>query len=235
MNAKIKDITNQRFGSLVAIKYSHTRARMAYWEYKCDCGKTHIARGNTVSYVAKNTTETNLPSCGCVELANKTKHGYRTVKNTHPAYRAYRGIMTRCYDNNYPEYKWYGKVGVTICNEWLNNPKAFIEWSINNGWKPGLHIDKDILCVRKGISPHIYSPETCQWVTAKVNVGFATNRNNYGKHPNIKLSQQEANEIIELYNSKQLNGVELAKKYNVNPSSIYLILKKSRVEGNASI
>jgi hypothetical protein len=234
MGKRVKDITNQRFGSLVAKKYSHISNRMAYWEYLCDCGKLHVTRANTVSYRAKK-GDPELPSCGCVELARKTKHGYRKAKDTHPTYKAWRGMLSRCYDSNGPGFKWYGAVGVTVCEEWKNNPQAFVEWSIKNGWKPGLHIDKDILCEQKGISPHIYSPETCQWVSAKTNVGFATNRKNYGKHPNVKLSEEEANRIIELYNSGEANGPKLAKMFGVHTGSIYLILKKSRMESNVSI
>lgn len=96
------------------------------------------------------------------ELARKTKHGYRKAKDTHPAYRAYRGMMSRCYDTNNSAYKWYGAIGITVCDEWKNNPQAFVEWSINNGYPKDWYIDKDILCKAKGIYPHIYSPETCQ-------------------------------------------------------------------------
>lgn len=225
MNKKIKDITGQRFGSLVAKEYSHSKNRLAYWKYQCDCGNTHIARANTISYEYKKKNDPQLPSCGCVELTRKTKHGYRKVNNTHPAYKAYRAILTRCYNINNKHYQWYGAQGVTICDEWKNNPQAFVEWSINNGWSKGLHIDKDILCKAKGIYPHIYSPETCQWVIPQVNVSHATNRTNYGKHPNIKLTQNQVDEIIALYNNKSFNGIELAKLYGVTPSSIYRLLK----------
>lgn len=228
---RTKDITNQRFGSLTAICPSHKGKNNAiYWKYQCDCGKEHIARANTVTYEAKK-NRPNIPSCGCVELANKTKHGYRKKDNTHPTYMAYRGIMSRCYNEKDAEYKWYGAKGVTICNEWKNNPKAFIEWSINNGWKKGLHIDKDILCNKLGIHPGIYSPETCQWVTPQVNVSEACSRKNYGKHPNIKLSPKEAETIIELYVSGVLTNMsELGRKFGVNPGSISLLLVKAGVK-----
>lgn len=217
----IKDITGQLFGSLTAVRLSHFgKNGTSYWVYQCKCGNEHVARGNTISYVTKKRNDPEIPSCGCVELARKTKHGFRKAKNTHPAYKVYRGMMDRCYNPNSPEYKWYGKVGVTVCNEWKGNPEAFVNWSIESGWSPKLHIDKDILCDLKNITPHLYSPETCQWVTAKVNVGHATNRNNYGKHPNIRLSHQEVDEMLELYFSgKVTNKSELARMYNLKASS----------------
>ena len=36
----IKDLTNQRFGSLTAIRFDNIgKGRSAYWIYRCDCGK----------------------------------------------------------------------------------------------------------------------------------------------------------------------------------------------------
>jgi len=218
--------TDQHFGSLTAIKPHHVKNNMVYWEYQCNCGNTHIARGNTIKHqMLKNDVE--LPSCGCIELARKTKHGYRKAKDTHPAYKTYQGILNRCYNNNNVGYKWYGAMGITICNEWKNNPKAFVNWAINNGWYKGAHIDKDILCDALNIHPHIYSPETCQWVTAKINVGYATNRNNYGKHPNVKLSHTDVREIQRLYHSgEQTNMSQLARDFNLkSPSSIRRLVK----------
>lgn len=215
------DITGQRFGSLTALQISHVANRMAYWKYQCDCGKVHVARANTVkhSWLKKNDPE--LPSCGCVELARKTKHGFRKAKNTHPAYRAYRGMLSRCFNKSSPNYKWYGEVGVTVCDEWVGNPEAFIHWALANGWAEGLHLDKDILCKELGIFPHIYSPITCQWVTPKINVGFATNRDNFGKHPNIKLSHCDVAQLLDAYHTgEQRVQKELARTYGVTPSTI---------------
>ena len=225
LGKRTKDITGMKFGSLTAIEFDYIDNRQAYWKFQCDCGNIHTARSNTINYVCKKYNDPQLPSCGCVELARKTKHGYRKAKDTHPAYRAYRGMMSRCYDTNNSGYKWYGAIGVTVCDEWKGNPEAFVKWSIENGWSKGLHIDKDILCKAKGIYPHIYSPDTCQWVKPQVNISAATNRSNYGKHPNVRLSQKQVDEIINLYQTKQYNGIELAKMYGVGAPAIYRLIK----------
>lgn len=229
MTDRVIDLTGQTFGSLIALNLSHIgRNNTAYWLYQCRCGKQHIARGNTIKHQAKK-GDLELPSCGCIELKRKTKHGFRKVLNTHRAYAAYVGMMQRCYDPNNEGYGWYGAIGVTVCSEWKNNPEAFVDWSISHGWEKGLHIDKDILCKQLGISPHVYSPATCQWVSAKVNVGFATNRDNFGKHPNVKLSHAEVAEILHLYFSSQVTSQsELARMFNVTPSSIARLIRLSR-------
>lgn len=229
MAGKPKDLTGQRFGSLIAIEPSHKGPDgTVYWKYVCACGKQHVARGNTIRHQAAK-GDPEIPSCGCVELARKTRHGFRKVNNTHPTYRSYNGIMGRCYDPRDNAYKWYGAIGVTVCDEWRGHPDVFVEWSLANGWEPGKHIDKDILCEKLGINPHIYSPSTCQWVTAKINVGFATNRDNYGKHPNVRLSHEDVDQILQLYFSGELtNQSELARRFGVASSSISRLIKLAR-------
>lgn len=223
----IRDLTGQTFGSLTAIKLDHIgNNRQAFWLFRCVCGKEKVLRSNTVAYCAKQykNSKPQFPSCGCKELEQKTKHGYRKAKDTHPTYKVWRSILDRCYDKNNPAYKWYGAVGVTMCDEWKDNPKAFCDWAISHGWSEGKHIDKDILCEKLNIHPHIYSPETCQFVSAKENVGFATNRNNYGKHPNVKLSNEQVKEILKLHEEHpEISGPKMAKRYGVANSTIYRI------------
>lgn len=223
----VRDLTGQTFGSLTAIKLDHIDdKRRAFWLFRCVCGKEKVLRGNNVVYCAKQykDSKSQFPSCGCKELEQKTKHGYRKAKDTHPTYKIWRGMVDRCYDKNHPAYKWYGAVGVTMCDEWRYNPKIFCDWAVSHGWSEGKHLDKDILCEKLNIHPHIYSPETCQFVSAKTNVGFATNRNNYGKHPNVKLSNDQVKEILKLHEKHpEISGPKMAKKYGVANSTIYRI------------
>ena len=226
MVSRIKDITGIKFGSLTAIKVAYVKNRAAYWEYSCVCGKTHIARANNVAHRATSQNDPELPSCGCIEVARKTKHGFRKANDTHPAYRAYRSMMDRCYNPNANDYKWYGALGVTVADCWKDNPEAFVKWSLENGWVNDLHIDKDIKCKARGIYPHIYSPDTCTWTTAKINIAESANRTNYGKRPNIKLSQEEVDEILHLYSSGEVtNQSELARMYGLSQSSIRRLLQ----------
>lgn len=221
-----KDLRGQRFGSLVALQISHRGSDgTAYWSYQCDCGKQHIARGNVVSHQAKK-GDPKLPSCGCEELARKTTHGLRTVSHTHPIYRSYRGMMTRCYNPKSKEFKWYGAIGITVCDDWWCNPEEFAQWAISSGWFQGAHLDKDILCDKLEIYPHIYSPDTCQWTTAKANVGYAVNRDNYGSHPNVKLSHDQVAEILLRLNQGESRH-DLAREFQVHESSIRRLVKLS--------
>ena len=228
LSSHTKDLTGIRFGSLVAICPDHKGQNGSlYWRFQCDCGNTHIARGNVVNYEAKK-NDPKLPSCGCVELSRKTKHGFRKVNNTHRAYAAYVSMMGRCYTPSHIEYKHYGAIGTTVCDEWKNNPEAFVQWSVDNGWKKGLVVDKDILCDQLNIHPEIYSPQTCQWIEPKENTSYSTSRHRFGRNRNIKLSEGDVQKIIDLYVSGEVtNKSELARMFGVlSPSTIDRILPK---------
>jgi len=80
-------------------------------------------------------------------------HGFRS----HPLYMVWRGMKTRCGNKNYIYYKDYGGRGISVCLDWLNNPRAFIQWALSHGWKKGLYLD------RKDNDGN-YSPDNCRFI-----------------------------------------------------------------------
>lgn len=55
----IKDLTNQTFNHLTAIKYvGKDKNKKSLWLFKCDCGNEKILRGT-------NVTREQIKSCGC--------------------------------------------------------------------------------------------------------------------------------------------------------------------------
>jgi hypothetical protein len=92
-------------------------------------------------------------------VERSTKHGLYH----NPLYKIWKGIKQRCYDNNSPDYGYYGGRGIKVCKSWRNDPKAFIEWAQENGWQPNLQID------RKDNNLG-YRPTNCRFVTNLVNM-----------------------------------------------------------------
>lgn len=63
-NTKRKDLTNQRFGLLTAIKYTGktNKSRCAIWLCQCDCG-------NTIEVDSNNLNSLHTTSCGCINYS----------------------------------------------------------------------------------------------------------------------------------------------------------------------
>lgn len=162
-----EDLTNKRFGNLVAKKYAGQNDRRAtFWECICDCGKTtivqsiHLKSGHT-------------KSCGCKHKEQNKNFGKINYKNglsNTRLWRAYRNMINRCYREKNIEYKYYGGRGIEVCQEWLNKEKGFInfcDWSLSNGYKENLSLDR--IDVNKN-----YEPSNCRWVDIYVQANNKT-------------------------------------------------------------
>lgn len=148
---KVCDITGQRFGRLVAVKYMYTKQHNAFWEFLCDCGNTKIIAAHCV----KNG---NTTSCGCYRsevtserLSTHKKFGTRE-------YHTWAGIKHRCTNVNGIDYKDYGGRGITYCDKW-STFEGFWE-DMQEGYSDGLSID------RINVNGN-YEKSNCRWATAK--------------------------------------------------------------------
>jgi len=120
----------------------------------CICGLiTTIRLGNF-------TSGTTL-SCGCINEERKPSNNVVALR------KVFAGMKKRCYQRNSMHYKYYGLLGVRICDEWLADKNLFIDWALANGYKKGLFLDKDI----KG-GGKLYSPSHCCWVTRSQNLNY---------------------------------------------------------------
>lgn len=58
-----------------------------------------------------------------------------------PLYNVWKTMRQRCRNINSTDYKWYGAVGIDICDEW-EDFREFRDWSLKNGYSIGLTIDR---------------------------------------------------------------------------------------------
>lgn len=152
----------QRFGNLVILeKIKKEDKKHSYFCCLCDCGKITIKRSDNLN---------EKSSCGCQTkfLRGHKKHG---LWNT-SLYNRYYKILDRCYNKNHKYYYNYGGRGITVCEEWLNDPISFYNWAINNGYKEGLSIDR---IDNNGN----YEPSNCRWVTRKEQERNKRNNKNF--------------------------------------------------------
>lgn len=191
--------SGQKFGKLTVVELTEKRLYInpqgkklfkKYYKCKCDCG-------NEVIIYQGKLTSGQTKSCGCLTL----KHGLWKSR----IYNIWRGMLKRCYLKSSKDYKNYGGIGITVCDEWKNDFKAFYNWAVNNKYKDDLSIDR--IDVKSG-----YEPDNCRWVKAKTQ---ANNRSN--------------NKLL-TYNGETHNITEWAEKLNINRHLIY-----QRLQANWSI
>ncbi len=130
------DITNQRFGRLVAIRPVGKDHRGGIqWLCHCDCGKY-------TTVTTANLRIGNTKSCGKHARANK------------PEYRVWNGMLNRCRNPNVPNYKSYGGRGITVDPRWND----FITFLNDVGPRPHPDFVLDRIDNHKG-----YFPDNVRW------------------------------------------------------------------------
>ena len=77
-------------------------------------------------------------------------------------------MIERCYNPKDKSYCWYGGKGIKIYEEWVNHPKLFEKWALENGYEDYLTIDRID-------SSKDYCPENCHWVAFKEQANNRTN------------------------------------------------------------
>lgn len=119
---KIVDLTRQRFGRLIVIeKAGHSKGNRLQWLCKCDCGNFKITTSSDLK-------SGKVRSCGCLRkettskmAKSRSKSRIKHNKSNTRIYRIWSTMKQRCYNSKCFSYKWYGKKGIKICDEWKNN------------------------------------------------------------------------------------------------------------------
>lgn len=160
----------------------------------CDCGE--------ICLVSPRFWETGqVKSCGCLYESIKVEHTpeldrLRRIRN---------GMINRCYNLNDDSYKYYGKRGIVICDEWLKSFDNFAKWALSNGYRADLTID------RRDNNGN-YCPENCRWATYKEQA------NNQRKRYSARIYEIDGEEV---------SIIELGEKYNVSPYKIAKFYKNT--------
>lgn len=191
----VKNISGMRFGRLtVQSREGSNSLWQAKWRCVCDCGNTIVALGRSLR-------DGNTTSCGCYRddqcSAAQYKHGHTGT----PLYVVFNSMVSRCNNPSNKSFESYGGRGISVCEEWINSKEKFFEWSMANGYRPDLQIDR---IDNNGN----YEPSNCRWVTCE--------ENNNNRRSNIFISHLGKTQTIEQW----------ARELNISGSTIQQRLKR---------
>ena len=148
---KYKDLSGIRFGKLIALNPTKSdKNGHMIWECICDCGNTTYVR-------AKDLSNGNTKSCGCLKVVATATHGMCYDRD----YERWKSMKKRCNNPNNKDYKRYGGRGINVCDEWMNDFSKYREYihSLPDYGKDGYTIDR--IDNSKG-----YEPGNLRWATA---------------------------------------------------------------------
>lgn len=141
------DITEFRYGRLVAKEFIEKRGIHQYWRFLCDCGQEKIIRRNAVA-------TGNTSSCGCFD--KKRPWNAKHYCSGERLYDLWIGMMRRCYKQSADCFKHYGARGISVCAEWHDHLE-FKAWAHANGYA-------DDLSIERADNDKDYCPENCSWI-----------------------------------------------------------------------
>lgn len=131
-------------------------------------------------------------------LHSRYKHG-AYLRNP-KLYSVWITMIHRCENPKRAKYHDYGGRGIKVCKEW-HDPNNFIDWSLNNGYKEGLQLDRED-------NDGNYEPANCRWTTPKVN---SRNRRN-----TVYLTVNDSTKCV----------AEWCEIVDISPYTIYWWIKK---------
>ena len=179
--SKLIDLTGQTFDRLTVIRRNgSTRDGKALWECSCECGKMVIVCG-------KELRNEHTKSCGCLRKDKASECHITHGKTNTKLFLVWQEMRKRCYNKNNKDYKDYGGRGITVCAEWLGDFQAFYDWSMANGYRENLTIER--------INTNgNYEPTNCKWATLKEQCNNRRSNNYITYNGKTQTLQQWADE-----------------------------------------
>lgn len=119
------------------------------WNCLCECGSEIV--------LSSTALREGSSSCGC-GYKRRPKNPDTVNRVESPTHITWRSMIDRCYNPSREAYKYYGALGVTVCERW----KTYENFLEDMGERP------DGMTLNRVKGAKEYSPENCEWATRSV-------------------------------------------------------------------
>jgi len=165
---------------------------------RCTCG---VEKEVSCRYLVSGRSK----SCGC-RKHNERKVYFRKHGLSHtPMANILNHMKQRCNNPNIKSYKHYGARGISVCKDWSENPMSFYQWSMDNGYEPGLTID------RINVNGN-YEPSNCRWV------------------PKSEQNKNKTTTTYAVYQGQMRTVLDLSREFGITYMSMKRRIKKMGVD-----
>lgn len=194
------NLTGKIFGRITVIDFYGMKGCHRAWNCRCDCGNTLVCFATNL----KRGLSTNCVTCRNKKVSLiSIKHGCATNRMITDTYRTWQLIKRRCHNLRDKDYKNYGGRGIKVYSGWINDFESFRNYI---GERPSSKHSIDRYPNNNGS----YEPGNVRWAT---NTQQANNKRN-----NRLITHEGITDSVPNW----------AKRLNINRSTIYRRLKRSR-------
>lgn len=208
ITGKTRDLTNIRFGMLIALGAVGKTERGKYiWECLCDCGRRSEKTSN-------NLIQGSVRSCGCasakLSAKARTKHGNAIGGEMTRELKSWYAMIARCENPKARGYNNYGGRGIKVCERW----HLFENFKSDMGeCPPRLTLDRLN-------NDGNYEPSNCQWrsrLDQQNNRRCSVRHLAFGETGTIKELCRKLGKDYQLTNTRVRRGIPIEEALTLPP------------------
>ena len=189
---KVSDLEGKVFGSLKVVKrLDNNKNGQSRWLFTCSCGvefegSVEVTKGKYLK----------CKSCSNISRGYDSRK-YNDLENYKPVYQTWRGMKERCNNPNSSHYKYYGALGIKVCESWSDKENGFRNFYNDMGQRPdGMTLDRiDVYSD--------YCKENCRWSDLTTQA-YTTKREHLNKTGRIGVSERGGNKWVAFISYKRV-------------------------------